>query len=68
MTGTEAADILGRSAMPVQQLTDADRLPYVIHPRDGWRLYRRQQPHVISDAWRAMDGEDTHCQQGRCPR
>jgi len=35
----------------VQQLSEADRLPYVEH-RDGWRLYRREQIEMVGNARR----------------
>ncbi|CAN5508515.1 hypothetical protein BH18ACT8_BH18ACT8_09390 [soil metagenome] len=39
----------------MQQLTEADRLPYVEH-RDGWRLYRREQVEVVGNARRVRFG------------
>jgi hypothetical protein len=47
--------VLGVSERRVNQLGDADRLPYVVH-RDGWRLYRRVQVEVVDNAKRARFG------------
>lgn len=46
-----ATTVLGVSERRVQQLTDTDRLPYVMH-RDGWQLYRRAQVEVVGNARR----------------
>ena len=43
--------MLGVSGKRVQQLSEADRLPYVEH-RDGWRLYRREQIEMVGNARR----------------
>jgi len=48
-----AAEILGRSERRVQQLSDADRLPFVLHEETGWRLYRREQMRVVGNARRS---------------
>lgn len=52
VTRRGAAEILGRSERRVQQLSDADRLPFVTHEGTGWRLYRREQIGVVGNARR----------------
>jgi hypothetical protein len=49
VTGQRAAHVLGVNRARLSALSQADRLPYVVH-RDGVRLYRRSQLEVIARA------------------
>jgi hypothetical protein len=51
--GRDAAETLGVGGSRLRQLSDADRLPFVLH-RDGTRLYRRDQLEVVAQARDAM--------------
>ncbi len=64
MSRSGAAQLLGISGKRVQQLTEADRLPYVIH-RDGWRLYRRAQLEVVGNARGTRFGCQTSVGSGK---
>lgn len=57
VTLSNAAVLLGRSATRVQQLTNADRLPHVVHLGKSWKLYRRQQLAVIRRARQVRFGD-----------
>jgi len=47
VTSGDAAAVLGVNRQRVQQLSAADRLPFVMH-HDGTRLYRRHQLEVLA--------------------
>jgi hypothetical protein len=49
VTATRAAALLGIGRSRLDQLANADRLPYVEHV-DGTRLYRREQLGTIGNA------------------
>lgn len=49
VTRRGAAGMMGVSDRQVAYLTDADRLPYVVH-HTGTRLYRRAQIEVVGNA------------------
>ncbi len=57
VTRRGAAGVIGVSDRQVAYLTDADRLPYVVHS-NGWRLYRRAQVEVIGNARRERYAPD----------
>jgi hypothetical protein len=48
-TGQDAADLLGVGRQRLQQLADADRVPFV-RAHDGVRLYRRGQLETVANA------------------